>query len=156
MVLLGGDAGLRRGEMIGLNQTDLDFKRRLVHVRRHVYRGKDGLPKNGKPREVHDPFERAVRSYLQAQTEEDARKLLTVMYTGRDKMHGGSADPIPPLHRHLAGVARNKDVAIIIMMQKGPLAEYLANGIPEVKAQLIDIEAPWDVFKTPEAPISSR
>jgi integrase len=52
MVLLGGDAGLRRGEIIGLNQTDLDLKRRLLHVRRHVYRNKDGPPKNGKPREV--------------------------------------------------------------------------------------------------------
>jgi integrase len=52
MVLLGGDAGLRRGEIIGLNQPDVDLKRKLLHVRRHVYRGKDGLPTNGKPRDV--------------------------------------------------------------------------------------------------------
>lgn len=39
MVLLGGDAGLRRGEIIGLEQTDLDFRRKLVTIQRSVWRG---------------------------------------------------------------------------------------------------------------------
>ncbi len=52
MALLGGDAGLRRGEMLGLNQADLDFKRKQILVQRHIYKGKEGPPKNGKPRHV--------------------------------------------------------------------------------------------------------
>src|SRR5262245_4565438 len=64
MVLLGGDAGLRRGEMIGLNLTDLDFKRRQIHVQRHVYKGKEGPTKNGKSRYV--PMTQRLAAALQA------------------------------------------------------------------------------------------
>jgi len=34
LVLLGGDAGLRRGEAIALEWTDVDLKRRTLHVQR--------------------------------------------------------------------------------------------------------------------------
>jgi integrase len=36
VVLLGGDAGLRRGEMIGLRWCDLDLVRHQIHVRQSV------------------------------------------------------------------------------------------------------------------------
>ena len=62
--LLGGDAGLRRGEMLGLNQADLDFKRRQILVQRHIYKGKEGPPKNGKPR--HVPMTQRLAAALQA------------------------------------------------------------------------------------------
>lgn len=52
VVLLGGDSGLRMGEMAGLEWPDLDFKRRLVHVRRSVSQGDVTLPKGGKYRSV--------------------------------------------------------------------------------------------------------
>lgn len=32
MILLGGSAGLRRGEMMALEWSDLDIKRRIIHV----------------------------------------------------------------------------------------------------------------------------
>lgn len=39
MVLLGGDAGLRTGEMIGLKWSDIDFTLGVIHIRRAVWRG---------------------------------------------------------------------------------------------------------------------
>ncbi|HMR80021.1 MAG TPA: site-specific integrase, partial [Polyangiaceae bacterium] len=39
LVLLAGDAGLRRGEIIALRYSDLDLRRRLMHVRRSVWNG---------------------------------------------------------------------------------------------------------------------
>ncbi len=52
VVLLGGDAGLRRGEIIGLFQTDVDFKRHQLTIQRNVYKGKVGPTKNGKTRTI--------------------------------------------------------------------------------------------------------
>jgi integrase len=40
MVLLGGDAGLRRGEMLGLRWGDVDFTRRQLVVTQAVWEGK--------------------------------------------------------------------------------------------------------------------
>jgi integrase len=36
IVLLGGDAGLRRGEMLALRWVDVDFKRRQLQVQQAV------------------------------------------------------------------------------------------------------------------------
>lgn len=58
LVLLGGSAGLRRGEVMALKWTDLDIKRRSIHVQRSVWRGRkvneihETVPKGGKGRKV--------------------------------------------------------------------------------------------------------
>lgn len=52
MVLLGGDAGLRLGEIIGLEQPDIDFKRGFLHVRRSEHENHVTLPKSGRERQV--------------------------------------------------------------------------------------------------------
>jgi integrase len=63
VVLLGGDAGLRRGEMLGLRWGDVDFKRRQLQVQEAVWERKrrDGgkghervtdTPKGGRARVV--------------------------------------------------------------------------------------------------------
>ncbi len=63
VVLLGGDAGLRRGEMLGLRWGDVDFKRRQLQVQQAVWeqKKKDGTkgheritdtPKGGRSRVV--------------------------------------------------------------------------------------------------------
>jgi integrase len=52
MVLLGGDAGLRLGEIIGLCCEDVDFIRNQLMVRRSISQGFESLPKSGKPRVV--------------------------------------------------------------------------------------------------------
>jgi integrase len=53
VVLLGGDAGLRRGEIIGLEQSDCDVKRGVLHVRRSEWKGQVTLPKGGRERQVN-------------------------------------------------------------------------------------------------------
>lgn len=62
MVLLGGDAGLRMGEMIALEWSDVDLKRGLLKVQRSDWKGHVTLPKGGRPREV--PLTRALASAL--------------------------------------------------------------------------------------------
>jgi integrase len=51
-VLLGGDAGLRCGEIIALEQTDVDLKRGVLHVRQSEWEGHVTLPKSGRGRKV--------------------------------------------------------------------------------------------------------
>lgn len=53
VVLLGGDAGLRCGEIIALEQTDLDLKRGILHVRKSEWEGHLTLPKGGRERQVN-------------------------------------------------------------------------------------------------------
>jgi len=47
--------GLRQGELIGLQWTDLDLVRGKLHVRRTIWRGIAGLPKGGRVRTVDLP-----------------------------------------------------------------------------------------------------
>jgi integrase len=63
VVLLGGDAGLRRGEMIALRWCDVDFVRRQLHVRQSVWKGTTDTPKGGRGRIV--PMTAALASALQ-------------------------------------------------------------------------------------------
>lgn len=51
-VLLGGDAGLRCGEIIALEQTDIDLKRGYLVVRRSEWEGHLTVPKSGRERKV--------------------------------------------------------------------------------------------------------
>jgi integrase len=47
VVLLGGDAGLRRSEIIGLRWCDVDFKRKLLVIEQAVWKGIVDTPKSG-------------------------------------------------------------------------------------------------------------
>lgn len=49
---IGALAGLRTGEIIGLEWRDVDLERRVIHVRRQVRHGKLGPLKDGDEREV--------------------------------------------------------------------------------------------------------
>ncbi len=51
MLVVALKAGLRRGELRALRWSDVDFDRRIIHVRQ-TFRQKLGLPKGGRPREV--------------------------------------------------------------------------------------------------------
>jgi integrase len=64
LVLLGGDAGLRRGEMVALQWSDLDFARGTLTVERAEYRGQLGTPKGGKTRVI--PMTARLRDALKA------------------------------------------------------------------------------------------
>ena len=52
MVLLGADAGLRRGEIISLRQADVDLRRKQIHVERSSWYGVEDVPKGGRSRIV--------------------------------------------------------------------------------------------------------
>jgi integrase len=78
IVLLGGDAGLRRGEMLGLRWSDVDFRRRQLVVVQSVWEGRGpsgstcgkrrftDVPKGGKGRVVPmtDALCDALRRFL--------------------------------------------------------------------------------------------
>ncbi len=51
-VLLGGEAGLRCGEILGLEWTDIDFERGQMRVARSVWKGHVTAPKSGTPRRI--------------------------------------------------------------------------------------------------------
>ncbi|MFN7970892.1 MAG: tyrosine-type recombinase/integrase [Acidobacteriota bacterium] len=52
VALLGGDAGLRCGEMRALEWTDIDLDKRLVRIQRSDWRGQVSSPKGGRPRVI--------------------------------------------------------------------------------------------------------
>jgi integrase len=52
VVLLGGEAGLRSGEIIALEWADLDLARGLIKVQRSDFKGQLSFPKGGTPRVV--------------------------------------------------------------------------------------------------------
>jgi integrase len=52
LVLPGGDAGLRRGEMIGLRWCDIDVRRQLITVQQAVWKGIVDTPKSGRGRVI--------------------------------------------------------------------------------------------------------
>lgn len=66
MVLLGGDAGLRRGEIVGLEWGDIDFQRDALHISRSVCSktGRLTPPKGGRKRIV--PMTNRLRAALLA------------------------------------------------------------------------------------------
>jgi integrase len=51
-VLLGGDAGLRCGEIMALEWTDVDLSKRQLKVQRSEWKGQVTLPKGGRTRVV--------------------------------------------------------------------------------------------------------
>ncbi len=51
-VLLGAEAGLRCGELLGLEWNDIDFRRGHLLVRRSIWRGHETVPKGGRPRRL--------------------------------------------------------------------------------------------------------
>jgi integrase len=65
VALLGGDAGLRRGEMIGLRWVDVDFRRRQLVIQQAVWKGIVDTPKSGRGRVV--PMTDALFAALQRQ-----------------------------------------------------------------------------------------
>jgi integrase len=52
LVLLSGEAGLRLGEMVALEWTDIDFVKRQMCVQRSAWKGKVASPKSGRLRYV--------------------------------------------------------------------------------------------------------
>jgi integrase len=64
VVLLGGEAGLRRGEITALEWGDVDLRKRQLCVQRSVWKGHTETPKGGRLRYV--PLTRRLTTALQA------------------------------------------------------------------------------------------
>jgi integrase len=64
VVLLGGEAGLRCGEMMALEWTDVDFTQRQLCVQRSEWKGRVTMPKGGRLRYV--PLTQSLCESLQA------------------------------------------------------------------------------------------
>ena len=64
VVLLGGEAGLRRGEMTALEWGDVDLKKRQLCAQRSVWKGHTEAPKGGRLRYV--PLTQRLTAALQA------------------------------------------------------------------------------------------
>lgn len=62
VVLLGGDAGLRSGEILALKVEDVDFTARELYIHRSMWRGEEGPTKGGKDRRV--PISRRLHKVL--------------------------------------------------------------------------------------------
>lgn len=65
VVLLGGDAGLRRGELLALEWSDFDVKRNTLHVQWAVWQGHVTPPKSGRSRRLPltERLARALKAY---------------------------------------------------------------------------------------------
>ena len=100
VALLGGDAGLRRGEMIGLRWVDVDFRRKQLVIQQAVWKGIVDTPKSGKGRVV--PMTDALFTALQRQRHLCGER---VLYRRDD-----DGKPVPftekILRSHLAGAQR--------------------------------------------------
>ena len=64
MVLLGGDAGLRLGEIVALEWRDVDLAARRLTVQRSDWRGHVTVPKGGRSRQL--PMTQRLTSALKA------------------------------------------------------------------------------------------
>src|SRR5205085_7495870 len=62
LVLLGGEAGLRSGEMVALEWSDIDFATRQICVQRSAWKGQVGTTKGGRLR--HVPMTRRLEKAL--------------------------------------------------------------------------------------------
>jgi integrase len=75
-VLLGGDAGLRRGEICALRWCDVDFKRRQIRVAQADWKGIVDTPKGGRARIV--PLTDALFVALQKHRHLRGERVLTL------------------------------------------------------------------------------
>ena len=91
LVLLGGDAGLRIGEIIALDWARVDFAAGKVHVEIADWHGHLGPPKGGKPRSVNmTPRLCAALQELGGPTPDRSARVLT-RSQGR---YGQEGDPV--------------------------------------------------------------
>jgi integrase len=64
MIVLGGDAGLRLGEIVALEWTDIDFARQRLTVARSSWQGQVGTTKGGRSRMI--PMTKRLGALLRA------------------------------------------------------------------------------------------
>jgi integrase len=83
VIVTAGDAGLRQGELIGLEWADIHFAKRELRVRRSVWKGETKLPKGGRERTIpmNDRLFDALSAH-RARTKEGAHPGSPYVFTG--------------------------------------------------------------------------
>jgi len=76
MVLLGGDAGLRLGEIVALEWRDIDLAERRLAVERSDWCGRLSIPKGGRVRRLH--MTRRLANALRAHRNLRSRRVLSL------------------------------------------------------------------------------
>lgn len=108
VVLLGGEAGLRRGEITVLEWGDIDVKKRQLCVRRSVWQGHIDAPKGGRLRYV--PLTQRLALALQA------ARHLRGPYVFCDRAGGTLNENIIANHvDHAARAAKLKDRGVHVL-----------------------------------------
>lgn len=144
-------AGLRAGELWGLRREDLDFTRRVIHVR-HSY---DGAPKSWQIREVPmlAPVAEALRAWLALVDATHVRSRHGLVWSSADegchaegydagwsdRVEGKGADrKVTPGHKSVAGIKR----AVRFHDLRHTCASHLIQGTwaPELMERALRIE----------------
>jgi hypothetical protein len=88
----------------------------------------DGLP---------PPEEKELETLLRSLPPADVYKLMSLMYLGREDFNAHGWEP---MSRELRQTFPDPDRAIQQMMAKGPLGEYLADGLAQLTAHGTDVD----------------
>ena len=127
ILLLGGDAGLRCGEMLALRWQHVFFDRNRIHVCENDVRGHVGPPKGGRDRWI--PMTKQLRRVLEVMERRSER----VLWRG---------DDAAPLTHQVLSYSVHKAMSRVSLGRKGPhtlrhtFCSHLAmRGVSAVKIQ---------------------
>jgi hypothetical protein len=117
-VLLGGDAGLRRGEILALKWSDVDLKRRKLHIQRSVWKEVEDTPKGV------DPYVGPIKKVLETSKAPPSEAFYAAIAA-----EGLDADPsLPSFRQRVAGVLSSLERGI----------ERVAVGHPSAPERCVD------------------
>jgi hypothetical protein len=83
------------------------------------------------------PEEKKLMDLLDKLSEADIYKLITIMYLGRGDF---GTDNLTESYEQMRSTFESPAIAASQMMGKGPLADYLADGLAELKKNGIDVD----------------
>jgi hypothetical protein len=82
------------------------------------------------------PAERKLQAFLETLSDEMIYQLLMIMYLGRGDF---GTDDLAGYYEGLRGTFGDPEHAVSQMMGKGPLADYLLDGLEELREHEIDV-----------------
>ncbi len=83
------------------------------------------------------PQEKELRDFLSSLSEESVYQLMLVMYLGRGDF---GTDDLAGCYHALKGTFGDQKHAASQMMDKAPLADYLSDGLEELRKHHIDVD----------------
>ncbi len=83
------------------------------------------------------PEEKELRDFLAALSDEMIYQLILIMYLGRGDV---SADDLAGYYETLKGTFGDPEHAASQMMDKAPLADYLSDGLEELRKHKINVD----------------